>query len=106
MMNRLRDMSLKIPLAESSGRRLALELPFFAVDNKNARSMKRSKDVTGECTTYIVLAIVLLNVLEVGGVIDDMQTEKRDSHLVGWSVSLIEGIPGLAASFAVGLELL
>jgi hypothetical protein len=106
VVNGLRDVSLKIPLAERSGRRLALKLPFFAIRNENPGSMKRSKDVAGECAAYVVLAVVLLNVLEIGGVVDDMQTEERNCHLEGWSVSLVEGIPGLAAGSAVGLELL
>lgn len=106
MVKRLRDVSLEVFLTECSGGRLALYLPFFTVSNKNAGSVKSSKDVAGECAAYVVLAVVLLNVLEVGGMIDDMQTEERNCHLVGRPISLVEGIPGLAASSAVGLELL
>lgn len=106
VVNGLRDVSLKVPLAERSSRRLALKLPLLAVRNENAGAVKRSKNVAGECAAYVVLAVVLLNVLEVGGMINNMQAEERNGHLVGRSVLLVEGIPGLAAGSAVGLELL
>lgn len=100
----LRDVSLKVPLTERSSRRLALKLPFLTVRNENAGPMEGPKDVAGECAAYIVLAITFLDVLEVSGMIDDMQAEERNGHLVGRSVLLVERIPGRAAGRPVGFE--
>lgn len=64
------------------------------------------EDVASKRPTDVVFAVVLLDVLKVGGVIDDMHTEERDGHLIGRSISLVEGVPGFAASGAVCLKLL
>lgn len=81
-------------------------MPFFAVNNENSRPVKPCKGITGECAAYIVLTIVLLNMLEVGWVVDDMEAEERNCHFVGRSVSLIKRVPGLATGSAVGSEFL
>lgn len=102
----LRNVSFKVPLAKSSCCCLALELPFVAVNNKDSGSVKWSEDVTNEFATYVVLAIVLLDMFKIGGVINDVQAKERYCHLISRPVSFVERVPGLAAGSAIGFEFL
>lgn len=102
----LRNVGFKVPLAERSRRRLALELPFFPIDNENPGPMEWSKSIPDKASAYIVLAVVLLNVFEVNGVVDYMHAKERDCHLVGRPIPLVKREPGCTASGTIGLELL
>src|ERR1700739_4275636 len=98
-------MSLKVPLAESLSCRFALELPSLPVHYEYSSPMKWSKNITDELATYIVLAIMLLDIFEVSRMIDDMHTKEGDRHLIRRPISLIERVPGGAACSATSLKL-
>lgn len=68
--------------------------------------MQCPENVPRECTPDVVFAVVFLDVLEVGWVVDNVQSEERDCELVGGSVPLIQRVPGFAAGGAVCLEFL
>lgn len=63
MVKRSRDVSLKISLAKRSCRRLALHDPLLTVTYKNTGPMKSSKHIPRKSASYVVLAVVFLNVL-------------------------------------------
>ena len=105
MVKGLRDVTFKVLLAESSCRRLALYLPFLPIRYEDSSSMKGAKNVTCECSAYVIFVIVLLNMLEVLRVVNDMQTEERDCHFISRPVALVERIPGIAAGSPISLQL-
>lgn len=99
-------MVVEVLLAECSCGRFPLYLPFFAVRNENAGPVKRSQGVLGEIAPSVILTILLLDILEVGGMVDNVQAEERNGHLVSRSISLVQGVPCLATSSTVGPKLL
>lgn len=84
------DMVLKVILRERPRCGFALHLPFLAVSNKDAGSMKRSEDITGKCSANVILAVMLLNMLQVCGVVNNVHAEERNSHLIGGTISLVQ----------------
>lgn len=99
-------MRLEVLLAEGPRRRPALDLPLRPVRDEDAAPVQLLKGIPREGAPDIVLAVVALDVLEVGRMVDDVEAEEGDRQLVGWAVALVEGVPGRAAGGAVGLELL
>lgn len=100
-----RNVSFEVPLAKSSCCSFALELPFVTVNNEDSGSVEWSEDVTDEFTTYVILAVVLLDMFKVDGVINDVQAKERNCHLISRPISFVERVPGFAAGSAIGLEL-
>jgi hypothetical protein len=99
-------MSLEILLAERSGGSLTLGLPFLAIGDKDARSVELTKDISRERTPDIVLAVCLLDVLEISRVVDHMEAEIWNRDLICWAIALVERVPSLATGSAFCLELL
>lgn len=76
------------------------------VRNEDAGSVQGLEGVACKGTTDIILAIVLLDMLKIGWMIDDVHAEERDRHLIGRTISLVQGVPGLAARSTSCLKLL
>lgn len=105
-MHRRRNMRFEIPPTKRPRRRFPLDLPLRAINRKHTRPMQRPEDIPCERAPDVVPAVVFLDMLEVGGVVDDVQSEEGDCELVGRSVPFIQRVPGFAAGGAVCLEFL
>lgn len=68
--------------------------------------MELAEEVPCEGAADVVLAVCLLDVLEVPWVVDDVEAGVRHGDLVGWAVALVQREPGLAACGAFRLEVL
>lgn len=105
-MKRPGDVGVKVLLAESPSCRLSLKVPFLPINDENAGTMQWSKYIPDELSPYIILAIMFLDVLKVGWMIDDVQPKEGEGHLICRSVSLVQRIPSFTASATIRLELL
>lgn len=103
-MQRLRDMRLKVSLAECPSCCFSLKLPILAISNEDPAPMKPVENIPGKLPPDVVLAVVLLDMFEVGWVIDNMETEERNCYLISRSISFIKRIPRFTTGFAMGLK--
>ena len=104
-MNRFSNVRLEVPFTEGSCGCLPLRVPFVAICNKDACSMEWTKYVADKLASDVCFAVVLLDMLEVDGVVDDVHAEVGDCHLVSWPISFIERIPSYTAGSTVCLQL-
>lgn len=97
-------MSFEVLLAERPRRCLALELPFLPVRHEDTGPVELSEDKSSESAPDVVLVVRLLDVLEIGRMIDDVHPVEGDRQFVGRAVTLIERVPQLGAAFAFRVE--
>lgn len=69
-------MRLEVLLAEGPRRRPALDLPLRPVRDEDAAPVQLLKGIPREGAPDIVLAVVALDVLEVGRMVDDVEAEE------------------------------
>ena len=82
-------MRFEVLLSERLGSRLSLDLPCLSICDKYASPVQRGKCIPSERASNVVFAVVFLDVLEVGRMVDNMQAEERDRYLVCGPISLI-----------------
>ena len=83
-------MRLEVVLAVCSSGRLALEVPIVAVSNEDPGSMQGPKHVAVEPSPHVVLVVVLLDVFEINGMINNVEAEERNRELEHGSILFVQ----------------
>lgn len=106
IMDRLRNVSLEITLAECMNGCFALPRMPLSICDENPASVKGAENISSESTTNVVLAVVFLDMLQISRMVDNMHAKEWDRQFVRRAVPLVQGVPSFAAGGAICLELL